>query len=273
MKAAVKALGILALALLLLGFGPSNLRQGRTYLERGQYARALEKLTDAVNEDPDNPGIHRDLGQAYYETGQYEQALEELNKAKSKLDKDGKLIFYLGMTYERLEQYDKAVAAYSDYVKLGRFSKIKKKIRRRIQWLIRQQTQKWAKERMKMEKTIDPASIPPNTIAVTYFKPFSISKELEPLHKGLTELLIIDLSMVKSLKVLERIKLAEIYDELGFSSTDVVDQSTAPRMGKLLGARTLVTGTFTGLGVIDHKVQKLSLFYEYNMFSLVIPLL
>jgi len=248
MKTAVKTLSIIIAAFLTVGFGPSSLRQGRKYLEKGEYVRALEKLTDALNEDPENPEIHRDLGIAYYKTGQYEQALGELSTAKEKLKKDGQTIFHLGLTYERLEQYDKAIAEYGNYTKLGRFNNIKREMQQRALWLIEQQTIRWAKERMAIEEQITSGDIPANTVAVAYFMPISVSEKLEPLHKGLTELLIVDLSMVKSLRVVERIKLKEIYDELGLGSMDVVDQTTAPRMGKLLGANFLVTGTFTGFG-------------------------
>lgn len=239
---------IFILILFMFGCASASLRQGRSYLAKEKYPQALEALTNALNEDPDNPEIHRDLGIAYYKTDQYEQALDELEKAKQGLGKDDRLIFYIGLTYEKLKLYDKAIEEYANYTQLGRFSRIKRKIQQRVQWLIQQQAAQWAKSRMEVEKGIDPASIPDNTVAVTYFKPFSVPEELEPLHKGLTDLLIIDLSLIQNLRVVERIKLNEIYNELGFSSTDLVDQDTAPRMGKLLGASSLVTGTFTGFG-------------------------
>ena len=256
MKTWAKILSISLLVLSVVGwFGPSNYKQGKRHLERGEYVKALEALTNALNEDPDNAKIHRELGIAYYRTEQYQQALTELEQAKEKLEKDGKVMFYLGMTHERLEQYDKAIEAYSNYSKLGRFSSLKREIQRRIQWLIQKQAAQWVKGRMDMEKNINPASIPDNTIAVTYFKPFGVSAELEPLHKGLTELLIADLSLVEELQVLERIKLKEIYDELGLASTDLVDKSTAPRIGKLMGASSVVTGIFTGLGDDEWRID------------------
>ena len=248
MTRTIGTMGILMLVLLMIGCGAANLREGRGYLADGEYAKALEAFTDALNDDPDNPKIHRDLGIAYYKAGQYEQAAGELETAGQELEKDSKVVFYLGMTYEELEQYDKAIVEYSKYPQFRRLSQMRQKMQQRIQWLIGKQATQWAKERMKMEEVIDPASIPDNTIAVTYFKPFVASEELEPLHKGLTQLLIVDLSIVRSLKVLERIRLREVYNELGFGSTDVVDERTSPRMGKLLGANSIVTGTFTGFG-------------------------
>ena len=48
--------------------------------------------------------------------------------------------------------------------------------------------------------------------------------------------------------------IKELYREMGVSSTEFVDQSTAPELGKLLGAGTLVMGTFTG---IDDKAWRI----------------
>ena len=243
-----RGLRIFILVLLIAGCGTASWRQGRRYLADGKYDQSIEALENALNEDPDNPKILRDLGIAHYKAEQYEQSLEHLEEAKKGLEKDSRLSFYLGLVYEQLGQYDKAIEEYANYTRLVRFSRIRRQMQQRIEWITRQQAAEWVKERMKMEEEIDTASIPDNTIAVTYFKPFSVSEDLEPLHKGLTALLIIDLSMVESLKVVERTKMKELYDELGLSSTDLVDQDTAPRIGKLLGANSLITGAFTGLG-------------------------
>ena len=78
----LRTLGILIIALLVMGFGPSSYKQGRKYLKQEDYPKALEMLTDALNQDPENPKIHRDLGIAYYKSGQHEQAVDELNIAK-----------------------------------------------------------------------------------------------------------------------------------------------------------------------------------------------
>lgn len=246
MKTAPRLISVFALALWIAGCASVSLRQGRWHLSREEYPQALEALKRALTGTPDNPEIHRDLGIVYYETGEFDQALEELTTAKQGLEKDGNVIFYLGLTCEQLGEYDRAIEEYSNYVRLARFRKMRRKIQQRVEQLTQQQARQWAKERMELEKDIDLASIPDNTIAVTYFKPIGISEELEPLHIGLTQILIADLRSVRGLKVVERVRLKEIYRELGFSSTELVDKDTAPRLGRLLGANSLVTGTFTG---------------------------
>lgn len=239
---------IFLLSIFMLGcITTGSLRQGKKLLSEGEYDRAAEVLINALEEEPDNPEISRNLGIAYYKLGQFNQALDKLEKAKQGLPKDSRLIFYLGLVYEKLEQYDKAIEEYSNYTRLSPLSRFRRKIKERLPWLIRQEAARWAKTRLKDEENLPVQDIPDTTVAVTYFKPLTVLEGYESLHLGLTDLLIADLSLVESLSVVERIKLHKILDELGFSSTDLVDQSKAPRMGKLLGAGTLVTGAFTAL--------------------------
>ncbi|MFC1712278.1 tetratricopeptide repeat protein [Candidatus Poribacteria bacterium] len=245
---AIRLISILALVIWSVGCASVSLRQGREYLDREKYPEALESLTRALSEDPDNPEIHRDLGIAHYGLGEFDKALEELGIAKQELTKDGELMFYLGLTYENLEEYDKAIEEYSNYVQVARFRGIRRKIQRRIGQLNQKWARQWAKERMELEADIGSVSVQDDVIAVTDFKPFGMSEELEPLRIGLTQLLITDLKLVKGLKVVERLMVKELYREMGVSSAEFVDQSTAPKLGKLLGAGTLIIGTFTGVG-------------------------
>ena len=262
-------LAFFTLVVLFIGCASSSLRDGRSYLLDENYPEALKELTKALNNDPGNYKINRDLGIVYFKTEEYVQAIVEFQKAKRKLPKDGLLMFYLGLTYEKLGQYEKAIEEYSNYTKLSRFDQIKDKLKHRIYYLSRTMASQWAIERMKLEKEIDPVAIPDNSVAVTYFRPVSVSEELRALNVGLTDLIIYDLSIIESLTVIERIKLREIYEELGLSATDLVDQNAAPRMGKLLGASSLVTGTFTGLGVERWRVDPALGMVKTNQYELL----
>lgn len=266
---AKKIISIFILSIFMIGcITTGSLRQGRKLLSEGAYDRATEVLINALVKEPDNPEIYRDLGIAYYKLGQYNQALDKLEKAKQGMAKDSRLIFYLGLVYEKLEKYDKAIEEYSNYTRLSPLSRFRRKIKERLPWLIRQEADRWARARLKDEGNLPVQDIPDTTVAVTYFKPLTVLEGYESLHIGLTDLLIADLSLVKSLSVVERIKLNNILDELGFSSTDLVDRSKAPRMGKLLGANTLVTGTFAAMEEeirIDPAMGKVKLNELYSL--------
>ncbi|NLP09734.1 hypothetical protein GX408_04965, partial [bacterium] len=71
--------------------------------------------------------------------------------------------------------------------------------------------------------------------------------EIDPLQKGLTEMLITDLSQVKALTVVERARLQRLMEEMGLGMSGLIREDTAPRLGKLLGAARVVHGAITGL--------------------------
>jgi len=98
--------------------------------------------------------------------------------------------------------------------------------------------------RVAKENSLNVKNIPTNTLAVFPLDYYGSNKQYEPLSRGLSEMISIDLGKVKKLTVLERIRLKAIMDELEFSKSSTVDQSSAPRLGKILSARLLYGGSF-----------------------------
>lgn len=99
----------------------------------------------------------------------------------------------------------------------------------------------WAREVLKEEKTLQ-AVEGRNTLAVLYFQNKTGQIELDPLQKGLTLMLITDLSGVKGLQLVERVRLQALIEETGLAVSGLVEPSTPSRIGKLLGAQWLVGG-------------------------------
>jgi TolB-like protein len=82
------------------------------------------------------------------------------------------------------------------------------------------------------------------TLAVLYFDYGGKDASLEALRKGLAEMLISDLSAVDELRVVERDRLQAVLDEQKLAKAGKTDPATAARIGKLLGARYLVLGSY-----------------------------
>lgn len=99
----------------------------------------------------------------------------------------------------------------------------------------------WANKALKEEKSIE-ARAERNTLAVLYFQNRTGQSALEPLQKGLTFMLITDLSTVKNLEVVERVKLQALVEEMGLGTSGLADSATAPRVGRLLRAQWLISG-------------------------------
>jgi len=89
----------------------------------------------------------------------------------------------------------------------------------------------------------------PQTIAILYFENNSVvdRDKLDPLKKGLADMLITEMSKIKGLKVVERQRIQSVVEELNLGESDLVDKGTSQKMGKLLGAKVLLFGGFSNL--------------------------
>ena len=99
----------------------------------------------------------------------------------------------------------------------------------------------WAKKVVAEEKSLS-APAGRNTVAVLYFKNGTGDPSLDPMRKGIPLLLVTDLSGVPGLSVIERTRLQALTEETALGASGLVEAGTAPRVGKLLGARWLVGG-------------------------------
>ncbi len=89
----------------------------------------------------------------------------------------------------------------------------------------------------------------PKTIAVLYFENNSVvdKDKLDPLKKGLADMMITEMTKIKGLRVVERQRIQSIIEELNLNETDMVDKTTTQKMGKLLGAKVMLFGGFSNL--------------------------
>lgn len=97
------------------------------------------------------------------------------------------------------------------------------------------------------------------TVAVSYFDNTSGQKDFEQLSKGLADMLITDLTKISSLKVVERDKLELLLKEIKLNKSAFIDSKSAQQLGKGLGARFLLTGSFLLMGKdmrIDARLLK-----------------
>jgi TolB-like protein len=111
--------------------------------------------------------------------------------------------------------------------------------------LVTKETHDWAKKTIQEEQAL-PGAPSKNTLVVLYFKNNTGKAELDPLQKGLTLMLITDLSEIKDLQLIERIKLQALTEELGLGKSGIVAPESAPQVGKLLRAQWLLGGDLTG---------------------------
>jgi TolB-like protein len=101
----------------------------------------------------------------------------------------------------------------------------------------------WAKAALAQEQSVGIAKAS-GALAVLYFINNTRLSTLDPVQKGLTYMLITDLSKVEGLALVERTKLQALAEEIGLGKSGLVDAETAPRVGRLVGAIHVAGGYF-----------------------------
>ncbi|GMU63010.1 MAG: hypothetical protein AMXMBFR34_47730 [Myxococcaceae bacterium] len=96
-------------------------------------------------------------------------------------------------------------------------------------------------------------------ISVMYFENRTNNAELDVARKGVADLMITDLVSWDGVVVVEREKLESVLGELKLQQTKAFDPATAVKVGKLVGAQFLLTGSMMLQGkelILDARLMK-----------------
>ncbi len=93
------------------------------------------------------------------------------------------------------------------------------------------------------------------TMAVLYFENNSLDKreEMDPLKKGLADMFTTEFSKIEQFQMVERGQLEQLFQEMSLGQSGMLDPNSAQQVGKLLGARNLVLGSF--MHMFDGKMR------------------
>jgi tetratricopeptide (TPR) repeat protein len=233
--------------LILVGCSSSFYGKGRKLSEEGQYDRAIEAFYEEIARNPQSSEAWRELGVAAYGMGDLTKAEDALKQANA-IKPDARTQLYLGLVYEKQGMADQAIDAYGTALSLDPGGKTGNVIRAHLDQLVSRRVQAEVDQALRDEESIDVSEIPDNTIGVVRFDNSHLSAELAPIAHGIAEFTAVDLAKVNSLRVVDRLKIDMILDELELSASGAVDPTTAPRLGKLLGTKHLVGGAIMDMG-------------------------
>lgn len=147
----------------------------------------------------------------------------------------------IGKCQEQDGRPDLAYATYTDFARRHPDARGIAGVRALAQIALRTQATQTAKLALARESTLTTLAPEPSTIAVL---PMTIAGDssLQPLSRGLADLLTTDLALVRNLRLLERVQIGTLLDELQLSSSGRADPATAARVGRLLRAERMVQG-------------------------------
>lgn len=72
-------------------------------------------------------------------------------------------------------------------------------------------------------------------------------EDFDALRRGIAGMLMSELSQNASMRLVEREQIQKLLDEQGLATAERVDAQTAAKIGKLVGARYMIAGTFIDL--------------------------
>jgi TolB-like protein len=195
---------------------------------------------------PDNAATLFRLGTAYRQAGRLEEAGTVLQRLAALRPDHADAALHLGLTYEDMGRVQDAHRQYQQFLTLGGGPATERMVRGRLRLLERQQLLLAVRDAVAAEATM--AATPPRTGTVGVF-PFLFSATdpaLEPLGRGLAELLVTDLAQTGRLTVLERARVQLLLDEIRLAADGLVEPSSAARTGRMLGAAHIVQGQVLG---------------------------
>jgi tetratricopeptide (TPR) repeat protein len=243
-----------ALGLLVLFSGCAVSRYGmaENQLKRGDYVQALRSYLRALQpharEGKRFIYYEREavtgLGVTYWHMEKFETALKILRLVAEKDPEYGKAWFYMGLTYESLGDEANAIAVYRNYGRIQTNDPFRQALAGRYDFLAKRKITHDIEMALKNERQLDVSATPERSVAVLSFLNLGDNRDWEPLQKGLSDMVIRDLSRVDGLTVVDRMKLDQIVYELGLNASSIGDSTVSRRLGMLSGARYLVKGSF-----------------------------
>ncbi len=135
-----------------------------------------------------------------------------------------------------------AIEAYSKYESVDPTSEYRDMMHGRYLLLSRELMKSDTEKLVARENILSSENLSGSSIAIFPMDYIGKDEKYSVLSAGFSEMISIDLGKVKDLRVLERIRLQTVLDELKFGQSKFVDRETAPRVGKILSAGKLYDG-------------------------------
>jgi tetratricopeptide (TPR) repeat protein len=216
---------------------------GKPALEPISPASAQEQLTAATSAfaaDPGNPGLRVAFGRAQYLANQdvaARRTLEPLLATGGSVGAEANL--YAGASAQRLGNLADARVDYLRYLSIAGKNQ---DVEARLGDIARAEAMISAQQSIKNEQLLNPATFPKSAVGVSPLFVPTADTTLAPLGYGVADLLIADLSISPDLQIVDRVRVDAVLRELELSKSGRTDTTSAPALGKLVGASRMVNG-------------------------------
>lgn len=201
----------------------------------------IPTLQTQARQQPGNAHVRFRLAAALLAAGRCDTAVvvARAGQLVAPADPLGPLV--VGGCQEKDGRFDLAYATYTDFAARHPRARGVAAVRAKAHIALRTQAEQTARQALASEATLTAQPPEPSTLAVL---PVTIAGDsgLQPLSRGLAELMTSDLALIRTLRLLERVQIGALLDELKLGRTERADPGTAARVGRLLRAERMVQG-------------------------------
>ena len=150
----------------------------------------------------------------------------------------------LGACQEQAGRFDDAIATYNAFAAEHPRARGVATLRAKALLALRSAAEHTARQALAREAEL--ANEPPQAATVAVL-PLVIAGDssVQPLARGLADLITTDLAHIRTLRLVERLQIGMLLDELKAGQSERTDPATAARVGRLLRAERMVQGTAT----------------------------
>jgi tetratricopeptide (TPR) repeat protein len=233
----------LALVVLVAGSSSACASAGGPRVPGPDQIPSLERSAAANPADVD---VRVRLGAAYRAAGRLDDAQRVLEGAYAVDPTSSEVVSVLGLVYDDAGADSSAVAMYRKYLDENPRGSLRGEIERRLELVRRRALQASVTAALQRESELASTPPEPRTVGVFPFQYRGPDQRLRPLGRALAEMLTTDLAQSSRLRVLERLRVQLLVDEMALAGQGRVDPATAARSGRLLGAGRVVQGVLDG---------------------------
>ncbi len=202
----------------------------------------IPSLERRIVENPDDGALQLRYAAALFAAGQCDSAtaVAQRGRALSPELAQGPLV--IGHCLEQANQFDDAVELYDQFVAAYPNANGADALRARALFARTERATTNARDALQRESVLANQQPNPDVVAVL---PLEIVGDsvYRPLSRGLAQIMTSDLALLQRFRMVERLEIGAVMDEIDLSQGDAVDPQTAVRVGKLMQAGRLIQGT------------------------------
>jgi tetratricopeptide (TPR) repeat protein len=204
----------------------------------------IPDLEARLQNEPDNAAMRSRYAAALFAADRCDQATAEAKRAEALRPADAVAAMVVGQCAEREGRYEDALSEYRTFLAQQAEARGAAAIRAREQSALRTYSTQRARQALQNEAQLSAQAADPATVAVL---PLTIAGDTsyQALSRGLAQMITSDLALIQRFRLVERLQLTALLDEMNLGQTARADPSTAARVGRLMQAGRMVQGTAT----------------------------